>query len=268
MGEEKFTDRNHLVHEAYEDSRRLEARRQIYRFQIPQMNLPEWILGHLEGPPGTVLDVGCGPGFYLGKLKDRAQHLVGVDLSPGMANEASAATSSVAVADAQNLPFRDAAFDTTLALHMLYHVPDIDKAIRELRRVTKSKGTLLVVTNGTEHMKGIRESFDRVIGKMTGHQVSPVLGGPRRFRLEDGDVMLTKHFNSVVRDDMRAEIAVPEAGPVVRYLESITSYHEHKLPPNVTWDQVTQEFTKEIEAIIEREGVFRTANHAGVFVCS
>jgi ubiquinone/menaquinone biosynthesis C-methylase UbiE len=268
VGEERFTDRDHLVRSAYPDSTNLESRRQIYRFQSPQISLPEWILRHLEGPVGNVLDVGCGPGFYLGALKERAQLLVGADLSPGMAAEARNATRLVAVADAQDLPFADDVFDTTMALHMLYHVADIDKAISELRRVTKGKGVVLVVTNGMDHMKGIRESFDRVMEKMSAHQVTPVLGGPRRFRLEDGAAMLARHFNSVIRDDMRAEIVVPETEPVVRYLMSITSYHEHKLPPDVSWESVTKAFIQEVEGLIDRDGAFKTPTHAGVFVCS
>lgn len=268
MGEERFTDRDHLVQSAYPDSTNLESRRQIYRFQSPQISLPEWILGHLEGPVGNVLDVGCGPGFYLGKLKERAQLLVGADLSPGMAAEARNATSLVAVVDAQDLPFADGLFDTTMALHMLYHVPDMDRGISELRRVTKSTGTVLVVTNGRDHMRGIRDTFDRVLRKLIVRPSDPVLSSSRRFRMEEGGEMLSKHFEKVVRDDLRAEIAVPETEPVVRDLMSITSYHEHKLPPDATWDYVLSAFMDEVKRLIDRDGVFRTPTHAGVFVCS
>jgi ubiquinone/menaquinone biosynthesis C-methylase UbiE len=266
--EERFTDRTHLVRDAYPDSTNLESRRQIYRFQIPQLSLPEWILGHLQGPVGAVLDVGCGPGFYLGKLRDRADRLVGVDLSPGMAAEARSATSLTAVADAQYLPFPDGAFDTTLALHMLYHLPDMDRGIAELRRVTRSNGTVLVVTNGSEHMRGIRETFDRVLQKLIARPADPVLSSSRRFRMEEGEEMLSRHFENVFRHDLNAEIAVPETGPVLRYLQSITSYHEHKLPPDVTWESVESAFRDEVKELIDREGAFKTPTHAGVFVCS
>lgn len=268
MGEERFTDRDHLVQEAYPDSTNLESRRQIYRYQIPQISLPEWILSHLKGPVGSVLDVGCGPGFYLGKLRERANRLVGVDLSPGMAGEARNVTSHVAVADAQSLPFSDGLFDTTMALHMLYHVPDIERGVSELRRVTKSTGTVLVVTNGTDHMLGIRDTFDRVLHDLIGRPSDPVLSSSRRFRMEEGGEMLSKHFDAVARDDIRAEIAVTETEPVVRYLMSITSYHEHKLPSDVAWDSVMNAFTDEVERLIERDGAFRTPTHAGLFVCS
>ena len=39
--------------------------------------------------------------------------------------------------------------DVALAMHMLYHVPDIPAAVRELRRSTRPVGTVLASTNGT-----------------------------------------------------------------------------------------------------------------------
>jgi len=49
--------------------------------------------------------------------------------------------------DAQWLPFADASFDCILAMHMLYHVPDRDLAIAEMRRVLRPGGVLLALTN-------------------------------------------------------------------------------------------------------------------------
>ena len=52
------------------------------------------------------------------------------------------------VADAEDLPFADASYDLVAAMWMLYHVPDLDRALAEVRRVLRPGGHLLAVTNG------------------------------------------------------------------------------------------------------------------------
>ena len=79
--------------------------------------------------------------------------MCGADLSPGMLHSARplAGSDPLLVADAQALPFPCDAFDVTLAMHMLYHVPDRALAIAELRRVLRPDGVALVVTNSQRH---------------------------------------------------------------------------------------------------------------------
>jgi ubiquinone/menaquinone biosynthesis C-methylase UbiE len=52
-----------------------------------------------------------------------------------------------AAADAGQLPFRDASIDVLLAAFILCHVPDVDVAVAEFRRVTRPGGTLLIALN-------------------------------------------------------------------------------------------------------------------------
>src|SRR5436305_14202446 len=63
-------------------------------------------------------------------------------------------------ADAQALPLATASVGTAMANHMLYHVPDIALAARELRRVTRPGGVVLAVTNGGDHT----EELGRLLG--------------------------------------------------------------------------------------------------------
>ena len=88
---------------------------------------------------------------------------VGMDLSAGMAAEAFSFAPTL-VGDAQAIPFRADAFDIVLAAHMLYHVPDIDAALREIARVLRPDGTLLVVLNGRAHLPAMRTLVRQVLG--------------------------------------------------------------------------------------------------------
>ena len=58
-----------------------------------------------------------------------------------------------AVTDVQSIPLPDAVADVVVANHMLYHVPDIPRAIDELARVLHPGGVALVSTNGADHIR-------------------------------------------------------------------------------------------------------------------
>ena len=64
-------------------------------------------------------------------------------------------------ADATALPLPDGVADLTLAMHMLYHVPDPSQAVRELRRVTRPGGRVVIGLNGPDHLRELRELVAR-----------------------------------------------------------------------------------------------------------
>src|SRR5262245_30524774 len=143
--EQAATNRAFLREKAYADSKKLRARVSIYAYRDRPDNFWHWVLGLVDWPDlAGALDVGCGPGTYLSLLREEHPlvRAVGVDLSPGMAKEASR-HAPVLVGDAARLPIPADAFDRVLAPHMLYHCPDIPAAIAELRRVLRPRGVLV-----------------------------------------------------------------------------------------------------------------------------
>ena len=93
-----------------------------------------------------VLDVGTGTGSLAAAVEASmpASQIVGVDPSKGFIAYAQKNAKSTRVryevGDAQALNYKDASFDNTLALLVMNFVPDHDKAIAEMRRVTRSAG--------------------------------------------------------------------------------------------------------------------------------
>lgn len=98
-------------------------------------------------PRARILDLGCGVGHLLGWLARRAPaRYDGLDLSPASARAARAATRGpgIVVGDAAHLPFRDAVYDHVVCNGSAHHLPDLGAALREIRRVLRPGGQLVL----------------------------------------------------------------------------------------------------------------------------
>jgi len=104
-------------------------------------------------PGAAVLDVGCGPGtgvFDMVELVGPTGRLVGLDASEVMLAEARRRAKefqipiTFEVGDVQALHFPDDTFDVCRAERLLEHLPDPDRALTEMVRVTRPGGRVLV----------------------------------------------------------------------------------------------------------------------------
>lgn len=106
-------------------------------------------------PQSLVLDAGCGSGRHLralAKLPDL--EIVGIDRNQsdlndaltGLRNMPDALTENFFVtrADIKNLPFESATFDCVICSEVLEHIPEHEKALKELVRVLKPEGNIVV----------------------------------------------------------------------------------------------------------------------------
>ena len=103
---------------------------------------------------GHVLEIGVGSGMNLPVYGSAVDRVCGIDPSPELldrARERVAAARvpvSLAQAPAEQLPFRDAAFDTLVMTWTLCSIPNPSAALNEMRRVLKPGGRLLFVEHG------------------------------------------------------------------------------------------------------------------------
>jgi SAM-dependent methyltransferase len=105
-------------------------------------------------PGMRVLDVGCGAGEVCVELAARVGPeggVAGIDLSEAMIDAARRASAAVGcaidwrVASAYELPFADQSFDAVRAERVLQHLEHPERALAEMRRVTRAGGRILVV---------------------------------------------------------------------------------------------------------------------------
>ena len=104
-------------------------------------------------PNDLVLEVGIGTGLNL-PLYPRDCHLVGIDLSRQMLNKAREKVKeygmnnvTIQEMDASKLEFPDAHFDHVLATYVISAVPEPVQVLREIKRVCKKKGHIVILNH-------------------------------------------------------------------------------------------------------------------------
>jgi ubiquinone/menaquinone biosynthesis C-methylase UbiE len=102
-------------------------------------------LGKLPLPEGAqVLDAGCGTGRTMDELLGYGE-VHGFDLNPlGAEHAEGRGHSDVRVARVEEIPYPDDSFDLVTCLDVIEHTPDDGASLRELRRVTRPGGWLVV----------------------------------------------------------------------------------------------------------------------------
>ena len=258
-----WTDRSCLQNVQYRTDANLAARQSIYAYQQPPQDLPRLALEltALRGSE-TVADIGCGNGAYLAELARRGHTgpLAGVDLSAGMLRAARnrAPAARLLAGDAAALPLRDGACDLTLAMHMLYHVPGPLAAVRELRRVTRRGGQLLVALNGHDHLAELRDLVTVALQEAGGPAVPAVA---ERIDLDQGADLLGSVFASVTRHDFAAELQIPGPDPVTGYVRSMLPIQQLPDP-----EAVVAAVASQLPG--PADGVFRVRTRSGCLICS
>jgi SAM-dependent methyltransferase len=95
---------------------------------------------------GDVLDVGCMDGRNTAGYATEARSVVGLDIVEHPAWAALERPNlRYVTGDAEHLPFPDGSFDLVMAMAMLHHTPSPTKVIREMARVRRPGGTLVIV---------------------------------------------------------------------------------------------------------------------------
>ena len=98
----------------------------------------KYIMDSLDRGSKSLLDAGCGNGYFIKKISRFGYDLHGCDLMSIQPENYKFTRTSI-----ENLPFADKQFDIVVCNHTLEHVIHIDKAVSELKRVTKKQ---LIIT--------------------------------------------------------------------------------------------------------------------------
>lgn len=162
-----------------------------------------------ETHPRRLLEVGCGRGELAARIADElGADVVAIDQSQRMVELSRALGVDARLGDVQHLPFDDSSFDCAVAAWMLYHVPDVDRALAELARVLPQDGRLVAVTNSEDNLPELWHSLR---------------GDERRvhaFSVENAEPQLARHFGRIDRREANGTVTFPNWEAARRYVES------------------------------------------------
>ncbi len=249
-----------IVKNQYLTADKLNTRISIHsRYSTNKQGFGNWITSHYRIRDGaSVLELGCGTGgMWVGKnaVISRCGLFVLSDFSEGMLTKAKETLHSQSgieyrQIDIQDIPFADHTFDVVIGNMMLYHVPDLQKGLREAARVLKTDGTFYCATYG-EHgmMEYIRSLF---ADYQVQHHVND------QFTLQNGETKLKTVFSDVQKLLYEDSLEVTDVEDMVDYICSLTGMTDlRKLPRN------------DVKAVLEknmRDGVLYVPKEYGMFI--
>ncbi len=226
-----MTDQRYLVTDQYKNTANLAARHEFYaRFTTSPVNWFEWVFSQFDFPENAnLLEIGCGNGELWRQNQTRipsSWHLTLGDLSLQMVRQAARTLTFLQqqaqfqVLDAQLLKYDNDLFDGVIANHVLYHVPNPNRAILESHRVLKAKGTFYAATNGIDHLRELHDliaDYPPVADQLTPRN----LADRYSFNLQNGEELLRKYFSRVKLQIYSDGVIVDNPEPIVAYTFSL-----------------------------------------------
>jgi SAM-dependent methyltransferase len=264
-------DQRYLELEQYKDASQLNARIQLHqRFSTNTYGWFKWVFNHFILPDDAfILEIGCGPGtLWLENIEriSAGWSVILSDFSPGMLRESRSNLKGYPISftyEASNalaIPFQEETFHAVIANHMLYHLPDLHKALGEINRVLKPGGCLYATTNGENHLKKLSEIMDRFIN-FGGKRYSPTFstGG---FTLDNGTRQLSPWFKQINIHQYEDGLIVNEAGPLLEYILSMIPQED--IPDELSF---IADLSSYVNQLISQEGSIHIHKSIGMFLC-
>jgi 2-polyprenyl-3-methyl-5-hydroxy-6-metoxy-1,4-benzoquinol methylase len=267
--QERRIDSEMLKSQQYNNSKNLSARIRIHQlYSSNKQDLWDWYFEQiLEKTPkeAKVLEVGTGRGDMWKVNESRipeAWDITLTDFSTGMIADNQAHLGALSKrmnykeADVQDLPFANGQFDIIFANYMLYHVPNIPQAIKELHRVLKPNGILFAATNGNNHLAKLYKivaKYDKINDWANYFAVS--------FNLQNGADYLGAAFEDVEMHQFENNLWVTDAQAIIDYIASAVSVDGINL-----LEQHEASLRAKLEAQIAEKGGIFIGKETGFFI--
>ncbi|SUY48171.1 transcriptional regulatory protein [Clostridium putrefaciens] len=259
-------DKIENVKQQYSNDKNLSVRTKLHlKHSTNKQGFVPWLFDKYEFPENCrILELGCGNG---GQWQDQIENLPKCcsltlsDFSKGMVdivrtNYSKCNNISFQQIDIQNITFPDETFDIIIANHMLYHIPDLSKALSEVKRVLKTDGKFYSTTNGNG---GMRPFLHNALKHFNHDGDTKAFTQELSFNLQNGYKILNGYFSAVKRMDFEDSLSITETQDLVDWIKptiSIASYSEKEL------DGLFDYF----EDIRKEDGAINIEKECGLFI--
>lgn len=245
------------VKEQYKTAEHLNTRISIHdKYSTNKLGLSNWYFTIYQIEPGMkILELGCGSGSLWKDHQEyieKCEKVIISDFSEGMAETAEANIGKLPnveyrVIDIQDIPYEAETFDIVIANYMLYHVPNIPKALSEVSRVLKKGGKFYAGTTGEV---GVFETVVQYLG------IDMVF--ENTFSLENGTAKLEPFFSKIETYHYEDALEITNLDDLMEYLYS-----------GMKFEDACKLSKEEVRGILARHmenGILRLPKDPGTFV--
>lgn len=231
------------------------------KYSVNNYGWGNWVFDRYEFHANSkVLELACGTAtIWIGRdeFLPKNSQIILSDFSPLMVEKAKNLLSdnpsfSFQQIDIQDIPYENNSFDVVIANHMLYHVPDKEKALSEVFRVLKPDGCFYSTTLGKNSLKELQDIYHQLDAKASFSYSENI-----SFTLENGIELLKKYFSKVEKRQYIDSLQVTDLDDLIDYIKS---YNE--VP-----DSINAELTALIQNGFSKEGIFYISKEQGMFIC-
>jgi len=210
----------------YANATNLDSRINLHRlYSTNSEGWSAWVYRQMAFPKGSsVLELGCGNAQLWLDNRDKIPSDVTFtlsDFSAGMLSEARNRMAGMAgnfrfsIIDAEQIPLEGESIDILIANHMLYHVPDLDKGLSEIRRVLRIGGTLYCTTIGKRHLAELGESLSRIDKRIEFNR-----SAHGKFTMQSGPSILARYLSQIEVREYEDSLEVTNAEDLIKYVMS------------------------------------------------
>jgi len=277
MSTDKHNRQTYLLSSQYKNADNLKARIALHEnFGNEKVDFHHWLFEKIDIPGNArILEIGSGSARIWLKNKrniPKNWQIILSDFSSGMLAEAQRNVAEIKhkfsfrKIDIQYIPFENSSFDMLMANHMLYHVPDIDKALAEVKRVLKDEGKFYAATNGNGHMLELNQFLLYAAKLLPNDTVYKI--NRKKFSLESGKAAIKKHFDNVEIFPFNNYLIIDKAEPLFAYIMSLVDLKRIEQDFSLTQqEQALKQIIKFIEVKLKK-GPIKISTRTGLFVAS
>lgn len=269
-----FFNKNVVKEFYYKNSAKLFIRLSAWKkFGVNRHSLNDWLWSLLKlrqilkKPKISILDIGCGTGEMLALFKKKQSNLniYGIDVSPRMIKKAAyknkKSKQNFILSDAAKLPYENDFFDITTAIFVLHHVPKLPETIKELLRVTKKSGLIMIADGDYEVREGLNAVYYSAIKKADLPVFMKNTSAYLRTSKKRIEQILSKLNVKKRLQIYKNKMVFRDVKEVLRYFQSGMMYRNTCGPTDkrVTarqWRQLYQEVRYRVSDEIEEKGKF------------
>jgi len=249
----------------YNSHENLTNRMNLWSYGSNPESLPRWIFSKIQLQENErVLELGCGTGhLWLENYRDIPStcSIVLSDFSQQMLDKAKENLQPLnlpinfKIINAEKIPYGNQNFDVVIGCHMLYHIPNIEKALVEITRVLKPSGRFISTTVSQHHIRELKD-FLSEFGLYSDEKLKLFT----EFRNETGRDILKPYFTEISFEEYINHVSITTLAPLIKYIESM--YPKEKYP---NFQDVKPQIEDAISNILEKDSKFEIIGISGLF---